>query len=318
VPPAKGALGDFDYDFSGIDFSGLLKGNDLRYDAMLASLSVQSPFASAILDSLAVKGDYQRQPGTVSLGGGEISVARLTASNPLLGGAPMFMAENASVSGNVSENDAGTHLDLKAAYRFGHFAVGDEFEISDAALGINFNHIDNEAVRSLYGLVTDAPAGLDESQMSALMLPILQDVLAGNPTLSLDPLEFSMPEGDFNGRVNLSIDSSALPAGQAPNLQNPAALMSALTTEIDLTAAKPVAERIGALFAQQNLPAIGPDGQPLPEEQRESAARAQASQMLQFLSGQGLIVDNGDTYSTSIRFANGAATANGQPIPFGF
>lgn len=317
VPPAKGNMADFDYDFSGIDFSGRLNGDDLRFDAMLANCSVQSPFASAILDSLTINGDYEHRPGQVTLGTGGIAVTRFTATNPLVGGEPSFSLDNASATGSVDEDETGTTLDIKAVYRLGQLAAG-ELALHDAAIGLNFNHIDEAAMNRLYSLASNASGGLDESQMRAQIMPILEDVLAGDPSISVEPLQFSMTDGDFNGRIGITVDSSALPTDQASVLQNPMALVGALSAEADITASKPVAERLAALAAERNMPATGPDGQAVPDEQRESMAHAQATQMLQFLSTQGLLVDNGDSYSTSIRLADGTVTANGQPLPFGF
>jgi uncharacterized protein YdgA (DUF945 family) len=60
-----------------------------------------------------------------------------------------------------------------------------------------------------------------------------------------------------------------------------------------------------------------PDGSlPTPAE-IEMQQQAQLSFVLLALTAQGMLVDTGETYTTSIRLENGEATANGQLIPLG-
>jgi uncharacterized protein YdgA (DUF945 family) len=64
---------------------------------------------------------------------------------------------------------------------------------------------------------------------------------------------------------------------------------------------------------------FGIQGQiPVPPEQLAAQAEAQASLVLLLISSQGLIVDQGDTWTTTFSLENGVPTANGRPIPLGF
>jgi uncharacterized protein YdgA (DUF945 family) len=46
-------------------------------------------------------------------------------------------------------------------------------------------------------------------------------------------------------------------------------------------------------------------------------AEAQSGLMLAMLVGQGVLVEDGDGYRTSLDYTDGALTLNGSPLPFG-
>jgi uncharacterized protein YdgA (DUF945 family) len=152
-----------------------------------------------------------------------------------------------------------------------------------------------------------------------MLMPVLEQLMTSGAVLSLDPLKFTMPQGNFDARMSLSIDPAALPPGILSNPQNLPLALDALAAQLDLTVSKGMADYLGGLFMGQQLAGLtGPNGEPLPPEQLQAMARAQVGGMLAQLAAQGMVVDNGDSYSTSIQFADGQAVANGQLIPIGF
>jgi len=85
-----------------------------------------------------------------------------------------------------------------------------------------------------------------------------------------------------------------------------------------MTASKRLVEYLGGMLMEQQLAFVtGPDGQPMPLDQIQAMASAQLNLMLTGLAAQGLLVDEGDSYSMAFQLNNGTATANGQPIPLG-
>jgi uncharacterized protein YdgA (DUF945 family) len=46
-------------------------------------------------------------------------------------------------------------------------------------------------------------------------------------------------------------------------------------------------------------------------------AEAQSGLILAMLVGQGVLVEDGDSYRSALKLTNGALTLNGNPLPFG-
>jgi len=320
VPPIDFASPDMSLNSTGITFAGTWKSDASQIEGELVNLSLQSPFASAIVESIMFSSDTTRSgPDAFPLGTGGASIGRISVTDPLQGAQAVFSFEDFSATGTMAADDSGELMDLQAVYRFGLLSVPNQFEISDAAIGINMSHIDMQAANEFYVLSTNLTQTPDPEAQLALMMPIAERVLANDPVISIDPFEFSMPEGDFDGRVMISFDSTALPSGQITDLEDPNVARAVIDATLDLSASKPLAHRIGAMLmaAQGGLPP-GPDGQPLPPDQVAAMLEAQAPVMFLALAAQGFLSDDGDAYSTTIRLENGQVTANGQilPIPF--
>jgi len=318
IPPFDNAFGDISYAFSGLDFSGVMHNRDTGFEAEIESASLQSPVQSLLLEAVNLDGNYDYREGMVTLSNGAVSIGRLAASNPLLGAAPIFSLEGLSTEVAMSDNDDATHVDTQMIYQVTSLAALGVFSISDATLGIHLEHIDAEALLNLQNLLSALPSGADQEQMLTIMMPSFDRIVAGNPVVSLDPVQFSMPEGSLSATMSLSINPSALPTGQVADLMNPLFAMLAVNAVLDLSVSKTLMEALGPLLIGPQLAAqTGPNGEPIPPEQIAAMADAQLGLMLTGLTAQGLIADDGETYSTSIEFAGGAATANGQPIPLG-
>jgi uncharacterized protein YdgA (DUF945 family) len=319
VPEFEGALGDVSYDFSGVDVAGVSTIDHLEFEAVLDGASLQSPFMSAVLESMRVTGNSELRPDSISLGTSEATLGRLAVINPSLGAAPMFSAESLSVATTVSENAEATHLDAEVVYRIGRMAIAGAFEVSDAALGLRAGHIDSAAVNEIIAAASSAQANDNLGTMVAGMMPLIDRIVAGSPELTIDPLQFTLPEGDFRGRVQLGLNSSALPTGSINDFMDPAVARQAITADAEVTAAKPLVAMIAQLVMAQNMPAMtGPDGGPLPPEQLAAMVDAQVAQSIGMLTAFGLLRDSGNDYTCAVGLRNGALTANGQPVPLPF
>jgi uncharacterized protein YdgA (DUF945 family) len=159
----------------------------------------------------------------------------------------------------------------------------------------------------------------DQTALVETVMPLLEQIVAGSPELTLDPMQFSLPEGTFSGRVHIGLDSSALPTGSINDLMNPAVALAAVNADADLTATKTLVHMIAGLVVGQDVPPMnGLDGQPLPPEQVAAMIDAQVAQSLVMLTTFGIVSDSGANYSCSVRLADGALTANGQPVPLPF
>jgi uncharacterized protein YdgA (DUF945 family) len=89
--------------------------------------------------------------------------------------------------------------------------------------------------------------------------------------------------------------------------------MRELVFEILLRLSKALAQNLATLMARIQL---GSDGS-VPADELEYLAEAQAGLTLTLLVGQGVLVEDGEAYRSSLDFSNGALTLNGNPLPFG-
>ena len=307
IPAAENAFEDLSYAFTGLEFSGTIRNGDFDMSAATDSLSVQSPFFSAILESLALEYDYDYRADRIPLADAELSIGRLAATNPLLGAEPIFATEDLGIVWTSDENDAGTHIDARVVYSAGSLIVANELAVSDTAIGISASHLDANALLQLQEIASRLPPGATEVDMGELFMPILDQLIAGEPNISIEPARFTMSGGDFDGRASVSIDASVLPTGSFAELMNPLFAMLAVSAEIDMNVSKSLARYLLGLTMGQQF------GAQMEPAQLEAMADAQFTGLV----AQGLLVDDGDRYSTSIQYSAGAATANGQPIPLG-
>lgn len=322
VPPIDFATPDMSVDSTGITMAGTFSPVLNRFEGEMANLSLQSPFASAMIESVTFNSDTSRtDPDTFPLGTGGASIGRIAVIDPLRGAAAAFSFEDFSASGTVAESDSDELVDFEAVYRIGHISVPGTFEVSDVALGLHFDHIDADALNEFYRNSSTFQNPDPEAVLAAVM-PIAESILASDPVISIEPFAFAMPEGNFDGSVTVSFNSAALPTGRLTDLQNPAIAMSAVNANVALSASKPLAHRLAAMIlAMQTAaagPLPGPDGEPLSQAELTAMMEAQAPALFLGLTDQGVLADDGTDYTTAIRLENGALTANGQPLPFGF
>jgi uncharacterized protein YdgA (DUF945 family) len=314
IPPSENAFPDGDYSFSGLLFEGTSNDGHLVLDAVIENLSLQSTLFSAILESMTVAYDYRYRPDRIGLGDFELAIASVVASNPLLGSEPLLSAAGVRLASTVTEHEGGAHIDMHAALGADGLSVIDTFSLSNAAFGIGLRHFDAVAVYELQSLAKSMSPGADEAQVIALMMPIFDRIVAGDPALSLEPIRFSMPDGEFDGRLDLMLDSSVLPTGSVADLEDSQVAMQAIAANLELNCSKQLARDLMTLSLSQQMSAqMGPDAPPLPPEQVEAMVDGQ----LAALVAQGMLTDDGDSYSTTITFADGVATINGTALPLG-
>jgi uncharacterized protein YdgA (DUF945 family) len=319
IPPFEGGFGDYSYEFAGVEVAGVSSLDHLELEAVLGDASLQGPLLSAMLESLRLTSDSEFRPGSFSLGTSEATLGRLAVINPSLGASPMLTAENVSVATTTSENAEATHFNAQVLYRIGHLAVADAFEVSDAALGLRAGHLDTVAVNEIVAAADLEQMADDPAAMMASVMPLVDRIVAGSPELAIDPLQFTLAEGEFKGRVQLGIVGSALPTGSINDLMNPTVALQAITADAEITAAKPLVAMLAGLVTARNMPPrIGPDGDPLPPEQLAAEVDTQVAQSLGMLTAFGFLQDGGDNYRCAIMLKDGELTANGQPVPLPF
>jgi len=315
VPPIDyaGAVGDV--AFSGFALTGTGTAGELRFEGTTDGASYQNPFAAASVGSIRFAAAYEFVPGEVPLSDGSLEIERIVASSPMLGATPLFEANGVSLSGKLTRDEADDRLTIAGRYAAASIAAGEDFKIDDAEIVLTLADIDGAAARDYYVIMQEMRAADPPANQAALLdtlTPVLDRIAAAGPSLILDPLRFSMPEGRFEAAVTATLDTSGLPPGQAVDLRNIAVLFGAVSIAADATVAKPLARRLAVAAMQAQLAASDESAAP---GQNEGMAEARAGFVLVGLVGQGLLEDAGDSYSTSIEFRDGALTVNGAPMP---
>jgi uncharacterized protein YdgA (DUF945 family) len=151
----------------------------------------------------------------------------------------------------------------------------------------------------------------------AELIPVVEQLLTRGPSLTLDPIRFSMNGEPFSANLRIVTDPAALPAAPR-NFLDPALWLAIASVNAEADVSKALAQTLAEQFARQQLAAAGAaSGQPMPEEQLAEMAAAQAGLMLVALSGQGFLEDTGETYTATLEFASGELTVNGTSVPLG-
>jgi uncharacterized protein YdgA (DUF945 family) len=185
VPPIDIALPDVSVTSSGITFAGVFGGSDSATTGELASLSLQSPFASAILEALTFHSDMRRaSPESMPTGDTRVALARVAVSDPLQGAAGSFAVEDVGMDSTIVANDSGDRLDVSALYSVGRVSVPGGFELSNAEVGLKLGNIDRQSADEFFQLANTLTATADPDAMLALLEPLGERLLAGNPELA--------------------------------------------------------------------------------------------------------------------------------------
>jgi uncharacterized protein YdgA (DUF945 family) len=143
--------------------------------------------------------------------------------------------------------------------------------------------------------------------------PHLERALQAAPSLTLDPIRFRYDDEPFDGRVEITTNTPQLPAAGTLSFDNPLFILGLLNVDANLQVSKALAAELATLSAKMQL---GSDPS-IPLDQLDYMAEAQSGLMLTMLIGQGVLVEDGDGYRTSVQLTNGAVTLNGNPLPFG-
>lgn len=320
---------NFDLDVSAVDYAdemsvfamapltamGSFDGQRLVTDSSLESLYYKLGPIAMTLSDLHGEGDNEFLSTNVALGTFDVAIASATVVNELDATAPLFDAEDVAFKSDVDIDASGELLDGSLEYNVGSARTSSDMSIEDGRLRLNMSNLDAAAIQD-YVDVTNRYAAAppaDPEAMLTEMLPILERMLAAEPRLSIDPLGFVLDGEPFVATVHVDSNAAALPQSGGVDLQDPSLWLDLLGVDAEAAVSKPLAETLAVRFVSMQL-----GGQGMPPAQAEQMARAQAGFMLVTLVGQGMLVDDGNNYTAALRFANGALTLNGNPLPFGF
>lgn len=299
--------------FSGVTLAGAFDAPRIVADAQIGSLALASPTGTFTVSGLQATVDNVLRSQYVLPGDSAFSIASISATGPLQGMAPTFEASNLRVRNNVAVDAAGELLDLRVNYELDSLRL-DDSEITTGAVELRMRNLDVAAIEAYSALVRDAAAiGSDPAAIVASLGPQLERALKAGPSLVLDPIRFRYNDEPFEGRVEITTNTAGLPPAGTLSLDNPLMLLSVVNVKAEVRVSKMLASNLATLAAR--LQFAGDVS--IPPEQLDYMAEGQAGFMLTMLTSQGVLIEDGDNYRSSLDYTDGALTLNGSPLPFG-
>jgi uncharacterized protein YdgA (DUF945 family) len=316
IPPIDYGDGSDELDFSGLRVDGTLRGNHVTMRGNADSLDYVSALASAVVERLRFALDQEYGAANVALGSGELSLARIVVTSPLVGDEPLFTAQELRVGGDSAVDDNGL-MRVGVHYGAASVAAGTGFNLTDADLGIAVADLDAAAMKDYYAtmqLVMGQQPAASPDEVLAALVPVFERLLEGGPSIAVDPIRFAMNGEPFSAKILIEVDPAALPSG-ARNYQDPSLWLAVATISAEAEVSKALAQDVAQQVIRMQLAGSGDAS--LTEDDINTMAEAQAGFLLVSLLGQGMLRDDGDSYVTNAHFASGTLTINGTQVPLG-
>jgi len=267
------------------------------------------PTGTVLVKNVRASTDNEIRSWYVMPGDAAFSIESVSISDAFQGGMAVFEAANLQVSSNTTLDATGALLDTRIVYGVDSMRVA-ESVVTAANIEMSMRNLDVAALEAYGAAVDDVANPVDP--MTALG-PHLERAIRAGPSLALDPIRFELDAQPFEGRVEITAKPDRLPQGGTIDLDNPFFILGLIDTTADVRLSKALAQNLATLMARMQL---GSDGS-VPADELEYLAEAQAGLTLTLLVGQGVLVEDGEAYRSSLEFSNGALMLNGNPLPFG-
>ncbi|HEY3517763.1 MAG TPA: YdgA family protein [Gammaproteobacteria bacterium] len=314
APPFTLPIDEGSLTFSGGTLAGKLAGRNIDADAQIGSVDFASATGTFAVRGVSVSVDNELRSEYVMPGEASFSVASISLAPPQ-GVAPMFETSNLRMKSDVDIDAAGELLEMQINYDVDSVLIT-ENEVTGGSVAVLVRNLDAAAVEAYGALATDAAAaGDDPETIAAALVPHLERALRAAPSVTVDPIRFRYDDEPFVGRVEITANPARLPPAGTLSLDNPLLFMSLVNTKAELSLSKTLAGQLATLAARVQIAQTDPT---IPPEQLDYMAEGQSGLMLTMLVGQGVLVEDGDLYRTSLDFSDGSMTLNGNALPFGF
>jgi uncharacterized protein YdgA (DUF945 family) len=191
----------------------------------------------------------------------------------------------------------------------------EQHEVTGGTLTVTVRDLDVATVEAYSAAATDAAAaGADPAAIAAALGPHLERALQRGPSVTLDPIRFRYGDEPFQARIEITTNPARLPAAGTLRIDDALQLLELVDVKADLQLSKTLAAELATLGARVQIAGGDPT---IPPEQLDYMAEAQSGLMLTILVGQGILVEDGDSYRSSLDYTDGALTVNGSALPFG-
>jgi uncharacterized protein YdgA (DUF945 family) len=298
--------------FSGATLDGHFAGLRLAADAQVGSLQFTSSTGTVAARGIYASMDNELRSEYVMPGVASFTVESVSVSNATQGAMPVFDAVNLRMTSDVALDPSGELLEMRVGYDVDSLRL-EENSVTAGAVSLALRNIDVAALEAYSATATDAAAAGDPALIRAALGPHLERALKAGPSLTLAPIRFRYDDEPFEGRIEIMTNAARLPPAGTLTLENPLLLLGLVNIDADLRTSKPLAGELATLAARLQL---GGDDS-IPPDQLDYMAEAQSGLMLTMLVGQGVLIEDGDGYHTSLQLHDGALTLNGNPLPFG-
>lgn len=202
--------------------------------------------------------------------------------------------------------------------RYGIASINTEqFSASDIALEISFDNYSSDFQSRYTNFIQDSMyrgAAPDPAKMQQFLADTLPLLLGTAPILAIDRLAFSLSEkGSFESSAELRLDAiSTLPT----DLKDLSFWADKIAASVDISADKRVVSYIGNMVLAPKLQATSDD---LSAEELELAVATQLQTGISMMQMMGVVIDEGQSYSTTLEYERGLTKINGEEfaIPLG-
>lgn len=311
APPFNLPLDEALLTFSGATLAGTFARNRLQGDAQIGAVELTSPTGVFAVRGITATADNELRSDYVMPGRTSLAIDSISAGYAAQG-TPMFEATKLALDSNVTLDAAAELLEMRVATQVDSVRVEDA-QVTAAALGLTLRNIDAATLEAYGAAARDAAAAGDPYTLVTSLGPHLERALKAAPSLTLEPLRFRYDDEPFEGRVEITTNTARLPPAGTLALDNPLMLLGLVNADAEVRVSKALAGELSTLAARLQL---GSDGS-IPSDQLEYMAEAQSGLMLTMLVGQGVLLEDGDGYRSSVQFRDGAVTLNGNVLPFG-
>ncbi|OZI28799.1 hypothetical protein CEG14_22930 [Bordetella genomosp. 1] len=298
--------------FTGAEFNGEFDRKTFAGSGHLSSKGMTlamkeegKPFDVNIAD-ISVDAQSQRGKFGISLGKSSMQIKRIGVNAPQE--KLNVTVDDLTYGVSIGETDA--KLQGDATYRVAKVKVG-EYDFGGGELTVKVDNIDGQAAQRLNDMYTkairDLSTGDSESSDSydALLVQAMgavSTVLAGNPTIKVEPLSWKTDKGE--SRFTL-----ALTLGKPDSFDGDRAeILRQLVKNLDarLTLHKPMVSDLAAKVLQIQ----GSDAEQAKKETEEQMAMLTGmAEMMNFAK------NDGDALTTTFTYADGKALLNGKEVP---
>jgi len=314
APPFTLPLDETALTFSGGTLAGNIAGRKVEADAQIGSVDFVGETGTFAVQGVAASVDSELRSEYVMPGEVSFSIANISITAPQ-STMPMFETSNLRIKSDVDLDTASDLLEMRLNYDVDSVRV-ESNELAAGSIAVAVRNLDAAAVEAYGALATDAAAaGADPETIAAALVPHLERALRAGPSLTLDPIRFRYDDEPFQGRIEVTTNPARLPPAGTLSLDNPLLFVSLVNAKAELIMSKTLAGQLATLAARLQIAQTDPT---IPPEQLDFMAEGQSGLMVAMLVGQGVLLEDGDSYRTSFELMDGSMTLNGSALPFGF
>lgn len=303
-----------EFVLSGMRSNGRLDGDELTARVEIDSVAWSNPSTAVTVDSIRFSGDNRILTRYLWLGTFELLIGRAEVAGQTPGGEPRFVAENIAISGDSDQIANGSLTSGSVTHAVDTVRFGAWSSFSNAQIVVALDRLDAEALNDFLEATALLQEQADRSvDALPVLMPSIRRLLAAEPTLSLDPISFSVGDEPYRASVHVRTRAAA-PADTATDAA--AATVSPLdgvAIVTDVVATRPLVHRIAAEIV--NLQSAGGAGGVSPGGV-DAMTEAAAQMMVGAVVAQGFLVEDGDSYRATLEFENGEFSLNGTAMPF--